>query len=276
MRTGFLLLLSIALWAGPAHGEWTTLAPGLDFGTFETVRKRYVGSPSIMVIRIDPEQWDLEVVGKSWPGEAEAMTAKRWCEKHGFTAAINAGMFGQDLRTHLGYLRGGGHVNNAHINGYRSVAAFDPKENRDVPPFRIFDLDAPGIEMKRILRDYGSVVQNLRLIKRPGKNRWAEDSKSWNEAALGEDEAGRALFIYTETPFAMHEFNDELLNLGIGVVAAQHLEGGPVAQLYLRVGEVELDWVGGYPGAIGNPLRLGDMPIPHVIGIRPKKAERGD
>ena len=39
----------------------------------------------------------------------------------------------------------------------------------------------------------------------------------------------------------MHDLNMELLNSGIGIVAAQHLEGGSETQLYLHQGNVELD-----------------------------------
>ena len=275
MRTCRFLLVALAVFADAAHGEWRTIAPGLEIGTFAATQKSYIGKASITLVRIDPEHWDLEVVGLGWPGVTESRTAKQWCEAHGFVAAINAGMFGQDRETHLGYLQSGGHVNNGHVNRYRSVAAFDPTEDGARPAFRIFDLDTPGVVMKDILRDYASVVQNLRLIKRPGANRWGPNQKSWNEAALGEDSTGRVLFIYTGSPFTMYDLNNELLALDIGIVAAQHLDGGPVAQLYLQIGDVELDWVGGHPAAVGNPLRVGDMPIPHVIGIRPKPPASG-
>ena len=36
------------------------------------------------------------------------------------------------------------------------------------------------------------------------------------------------------------------IGLGLGLVAAQHLEGGPHAQLYVKVGAVEIEVVGRY------------------------------
>ncbi len=149
-------------------------------------------------------------------------------------------MFATDYRTHVGYLRAGDHVNNGRFNKYQSVAAFGP-ERTGLPRFRIFDLDAPGTRREAILRDYSSAVQNLRLIKRPGENRWSRQKKAWSEAALGEDGAGRILFIFCRSPFTMYDLNHELLGLGIGLVAAQHLEGGPEAQLYVHVGETEIE-----------------------------------
>jgi hypothetical protein len=69
----------------------------------------------------------------------------------------------------------------------------------------------------------------------------------------------------------MHDLNEELLKSGIGIVAAQHLEGGPEAQLYLHVGNVELDLFGSYETSFkednGNET---PWPIPNILGIRPK------
>jgi hypothetical protein len=221
------------------------------------------------VLRIDPNLWDLQFVGLSQTGESVGRTARQWCERFELTAAINAGMFGTDFKTHLGYLRGRGHLNNGHVNGYQSVAAFDPLEGKQLPRYRIFDLDAAGVTMAAILRDYASAVQNLRLVKRPGSNRWSQQEKRWSEAALGEDTQGRILFIFSRSPFTMHDLNRELLSMGIGVVAAQHLEGGPEAQLYLHVGDEELETFGSYETSFReNDDNAAPWPVPNVLGIR--------
>ena len=44
----------------------------------------------------------------------------------------------------------------------------------------------------------------------------------------------------------MYDFNKILLDLPIRLVAAQHLEGGPEAQLYARYGDWTIDAVGSY------------------------------
>jgi hypothetical protein len=197
------------------------------------------------------------------------MTAEQWCERRGLVAAINAGMFATDYRTHVGYLRSGGHVNSSVMNQYKSVAAFDPVD-AGAQAFRIYDLDDEGISLDAINESYDSVVQNLRLIKRPGSNRWEEQDKRWSEAALGEDEQGRALLIFCRSPYSMHDLNRALLNLPLGLVAAQHLEGGPEAQLFVRAGEIEVNLVGSYESGFNehNGNRTA-WPIPNVIGIAP-------
>jgi hypothetical protein len=262
----FLLLAS----PGITHGSWQSLAPGMDLGMFPASRPSSSGDSLITVLRIDPALWSLEFAGLTLDDEAGARTARQWSKAHRLTAAINAGMYGTDRRTHVGYLRFRDHLNNDNVNAYKSVAAFDPRRD-GLPRFRIFDLDSPGVSMQTILQDYSSLVQNLRLIKRPGQNRWSQQKKRWSEAALGEDESGRILFIFCRSPYTMHDFNNELLRLGIGLVAAQHLEGGPQAQLYINTGEVEFE----ISGSHGTSSRESDdisvsWPIPNVLGVRPR------
>ena len=179
-------------------------------------------------------------------------------------------MFASDMKTHLGYSRASDHVNNPKKNGYQSVAAFDPRDPKS-PAFRIFDLDAPDVSFDPILKNYTGVIQNLRLIKRPGQNRWEQEARQWSEAALGEDFGGRALFIFPRTPHSMHDLNRELLAAGIGLVAAEHLEGGPEAQLYLHVGTTEVEMFGSFEtGFLESNSNAKPWPVPNVLGVKPK------
>jgi hypothetical protein len=251
--------------------QWATLAPGLDFGTFDATKRSPVGDSRITVLRIDPKLWEFVLLGKSWTGETENQTAEQWCKKYGLTAAINAGMFATNEATHVGHLQTRGYTNSATVSKYMSVAAFHPRRDT-LPEYRLFDLDEPGVTVDTIRDDFASVVQNLRLIKKTGENRWRQQDKIWSEAALGEDNAGRALFIFSRSPFSMHDLNQQLLSMGIGLIAAQHLEGGPEAQLYARVGQRTLEMVGSYETEFreddGN---TNAWPVPNIIGIRPRQ-----
>jgi exopolysaccharide biosynthesis protein len=269
MRINLLLLsLTATLMAGDP-GNWRSLAPGLDLGTFVTERKCSIGDSRITVLRIDPNLWDLQLAGLSQTGESEGRTAREWCQKYNFTAVINAGMYDADFLTHVGFLQNQGHVNNNEVNDYKSVAAFDPIKGKQVPRFRIFDLDEVGVTMATILKDYASAVQNLRLIKRPGLNRWSQADKRWSEAALGEDKEGRVLFIFTRSPYTMYDLNRELIAMGIGLLAAQHLEGGPEAQIYIHVGNEELEMFGSYETSFReSDNNTSPWPIPNILGIK--------
>ncbi|HET9252094.1 MAG TPA: phosphodiester glycosidase family protein [Candidatus Eisenbacteria bacterium] len=253
----------------PASGSgWRTLEPGLEFGTFAIPRGKPGGTAQLEVIRIDPERWNLEVAGRSVGGEAKSATAAEWCRTYGLAAAINAGMFATDYVTHVGYLRHRDKVLSVHRNAYRSVAAFDPRRE-GVSRFRMFDLDADGPDWQEILRDYRSAAQNLRLIRRPGENVWGpRGTDAWSEAALAEDDRGRILFLFCRAPVTMHHLNRQILALGIGVVAAQHLEGGPEAQIYVRAGGVEVERFGVFETSDPEIDTGNRWAIPNVLGIR--------
>jgi Phosphodiester glycosidase len=254
-----------------ASPEWQMLAPGMEL-KYVTPHAAESSTSAITILRMDPKQWELTVLGTSQTGETAGHTAREWCAKGKFTAAINAGMYSTDGKSHIGYMRSRENVNSSKRNSYQSVAAFSPHDARLVA-FRIFDLDAPGITFEGILNDYGVVVQNLRLIKRTGVNAWPPQEKRWSEAALAEDDAGRILFIFSGTPFSMHDLNQELLGAGIGIVAAQHLEGGPEAELYFNAGGVEKELFGSYEITFQeHAVNAVPWPIPNVLAVRPRKA----
>jgi hypothetical protein len=266
-----VLLSLLACLKADTASSWQLLSPGMELRYLAVTQPDASGSAKITVLRIDPHFWELEMIGTSLTGETAGHTAREWCEAHKLTAAINAGMYKTDETTHVGFMRFRDHVNNGKLNSYQSVAAFEARDPNSLAPFRIFDLDSPGVTLQSILRDYSSAVQNLRLIKRPGSNQWGQQDRKWSETALGEDTSGRVLFIFSRQPFSMHDLNQELLSAGIGLVAAQHLEGGPEAQLYLRVGETQVESFGSYETFFKeNDLNPKPWPIPNILGIRPR------
>lgn len=267
-------MLLVAVLLGLAAGEstladsrWKELAPGVELRTLAAKQPNAVADWGITVLRVDPNSWQLELVGQSKTGDTSGRSARDWAKSHDLAIAINAGMFGEDYATHVGYLETKGQVISSRINSYQSVAAFDPHDRASQPAFRIFDLDVPGVTVQTIRENYGSLAQNLRLIKRPGVNRWSQQEKRWSEAALGEDEAGRILFIFSRAPSSMHDLVHELLAADIGIVAAQHLEGGRLAQLYVKAGDVELELFDG----TGGPSA---WPIPNVLGVTRRSAAK--
>ncbi len=267
----YSLFSSMALQCVFAESDWQELETGLYLGKFKTQQKSVVGDSLITILKFNPELWELDIVTESESGDKKTKTAKQWSKSHDLVAVINAGMFAQDYSKHIGYMQTSRHINSKHINKYQSVAAFNPKADTSVPEFQIFDLDADNVSMDKILKDYSAVVQNLRLIKKPGENRWSKQEKIWSEAALGEDQQGNILFIFTRSPFSMYDLNKELLNLDINLVAAQHLEGGPEAQLYFKVGDVEEELFGSFETSFfEKDSNLIAWPIPNVIGVRKK------
>ncbi len=274
--TSYTVMPSAAA-ASPPTGDpapastWTTLAPGLDLGRFRAPQTGFGGDATITVLRADPARWSLDLLCATAPEHGERLTAREWCRRTGAVAAINGGMFASDYETHVGYCAVRDHVNSAAVNDYQSVAAFYPK-SETMPAFRIFDLDEPNITLDGIRADYEGVVQNLRLIKRPGRNRWGPQPKRWSEAALGEDEQGRILFIFSRTAYSMHDLNGILLSLPLDLVCAQHLEGGPEAQLFVGTIGQETEYTGCYEtGFNENDGCAGAIPVPVVFALRERR-----
>jgi hypothetical protein len=257
-------LLAGAPGARAADGSWTELAPGLELGRF-TLSVAAAPPAELHVLRVDPRRWDLTLHGLS-RGESVGHTAREWARREGLVAAINAGMYQTDYRTHSGYMVADGTVLSRGVNGYLSAAAFGPLGPRD-PPFRLFDLDE--VPLGQLTGRFRHVVQNLRMVKRPGESRWQPQQRRWSEAALGEDREGRALLMFCGTPLPLDRLIAALLALPLGVVAAQHLEGGSQAQLFVSRGDRGVELVGGYetalPLAERNPPA---RPIPNVIGVK--------
>jgi hypothetical protein len=104
---------------------------------------------NLTVLRIDPRLWELQLTGTGLTGETAGHTAREWCETRKLMAAINVGMFKTDGTTHVGFMRFREHVNNAKVISYQSVAAFAAREPGSLAPFRIFDLDSLGIDVRR-------------------------------------------------------------------------------------------------------------------------------
>ncbi len=248
---------------------WNRIANGLEIGRFKVQQSTVAGDSTVVVLRIDPSRWEMKLLSISQTGEQAGRSAREWSEKHNLAAVTNAGMFQQDHRAHVGYMKSGAHINSAGRNSYKSAAAFGPLRP-GLPPFRIFDLDVDRLDS--VIAQYANVVQNLRMVSRARENKWVAKADEWSEAALGEDKQGRALFIFCRSPYTVHDLNDILLSLPIDLVCAQHLEGGPEAQLYLRWGKTELELTGSYESAFSpDDLNQVGWPVPNVIGIAPKK-----
>lgn len=273
LKSNLLLLLLLVLSSNVVGQDsvWKKIDEGLHYGDFLAPVRANTGDSRILVARVDPKIYNFRLLSISElaPGSL-AMNVKEWADRYKLIAAINAGMFQTDLKANVGYMKNYAHLNNPRIHKtYTSAFAFNPKK-ADLPAAMIFDTDTK--DMKEIIAEYHTVVQNLRLIKRPGLVRWAQQGKRWSEAALGQDKDGNILFIFSESPYTMHEFSNILLSLPIRLECAMHLEGGSAASFYLRHNGVELKRAGRHE--IASIISGADndlLPIPNVIGITKKR-----
>jgi hypothetical protein len=253
--------------AGPVDPaiDWRELQAGVAYRIFRLAATPSCGDGRLHALRVEPERARLVALTASGR-QVEPRTAGEWCQREGLAAAVNLGMFQADLRSNVGYARIGEHLNSRGWNRYMSALGFDPGKPGLAAALMV-DLDEAGAREQ--LADYGTVVQNLRLIKAPGVNRWTEQPRRWSEAAVAQDDRGRLLFLFTRSPFAMAELNRLVLGLDLGVVRAMHVEGGPEASFSLHAGGIDVDLAGGYETgfAEGCAEGSGQWKIPNVLAI---------
>ncbi len=268
------LLVNAILLLSLIQASWNDIDQGLSYQIFDAAKKSFIGDSKIVIVKINPDIYNLNLFSGDEYNH-ENLTAKEWSERYNLSVVINAGMFQEDYSSNVGYMKQFNYMNNAYINAYQSVAAFNPKDST-IENFRIFDIEKlNGILQKDSIRDiinnYNSVVQNLRLIKRSKDNRWSQQKKKWSEVALGEDKNGNILLIFCRSPYSMHDLNQMLINLPIDIECAQHLEGGPEASLYIKTNNIELAFNGSYESLfIESNNNTSFWKIPNIIGFTKK------
>jgi len=263
MLAAFLLPLLIPARTTAAAPAWKTLQRGVEYAAVDAGATPADGQ--IHVVRIDPKEAQLLAVMAS-AGDRKPRTGAVWCRERRLAVAINLGMYRDDQLTNVGHAHAPGHVNNAHWSDkYKSALAFAPKLP-GLPAAAIVDLDAPGAVAG--LAGYGAVIQNLRLIRAPGRNVWGNQQRRWSEATVAADRAGRILFIFSRRPYAMKDWNDKLLALPLDITAAMHVEGGPEASLSIHAGGIDLDLNGSYETVFNeNDDENAQWPIPNLLAV---------
>jgi hypothetical protein len=246
---------------------WQKLAEGLELGVFEAPVASEIGDSKIRVLRIEPRHFKLKLLNASASEQGRPLSTKEWCRRHGLAAAINASMYQEDYRSSVSLMRTIAHVNNPRLSKDMTILAFDNR-HPNVPPVKIIDRQCDDFETWE--KKYGTLIQSIRMISCTGKNVWTQQPHKWSTAAIGTDDRNRVLFIHVGSPYSTHDVIDILQNLPLGLVRAMYTEGGPQAQLYIRIGEHEYEFVGNYEIALqGNMKKLISRPVPNVIGILP-------
>jgi len=269
LYTAIMLLFGLHSWAQQTvekKVQWTNLAAGVEYAQYPFGEMQ--ADPDILhVVRINPRRARLVALSRT-KQDLRKRTAQQWCEDFGFVAVINAGMYDVDLITHVGYMKTPSTVNNKRWNKtYESVLLFDGTASLH-PPAKIMDRSDLN---ETILKSFGTVIQNLRLIKNPGINVWEPQSRAWSEAAIAEDRSGNILFLFSRKPYTMFEFNENLLHTGLNVVRAMHVEGGPEASLSLCADTKKLHLAGRSETALhdAGDEDMVQFAIPNIVGVKP-------
>ena len=105
-------------------------------------------------------------------------------------------------------------------------------------------------------------------------NKWSQQPKIWSMVVIGMDKMGNAVFIFSRSPYSVHDLIDILLQSDLNLFNAMYLEGGPESSMCIRTTDVNLDLFGSYEtGFFESNDNNRYWPIPNVIGIRPRKLD---
>ncbi len=273
MKTVFhcFLIVSISIasfsYAPAQQSDWKKIDDGLYLAEFVSPLKPIVGDSIVTVLRIDPSLYDFHLFSAKKDGE-QAQTADDWAKSKNLIAVINAGMFMSDFQTNLGYMKDFDFINNGKLNKDNTIAAFNRKDTT-VPEFQIIDLTCQKWE--DLKSKYNSFTQSIRMIDCYQQNRWSQQEKKWSMVAIGTDNNGNALFLFSRSPYSVHDFINILLSLPIDIYNAMYLEGGPEASFYLKQEGSEVKKFGSYEtGFNENDDNDQYWEIPNVIGITKK------
>jgi hypothetical protein len=252
------------------NNTWQPLTDGLELGVFQSPHPSEIGDSLVRVLRIDPNRFIFRLLNASAHKSGRPQTAKEWCRQNGLVAAINASMFQEDYKTSVSLMRTRSHVNNPRLSKDMTILAFD-RLSQEVPPVKIIDRQCEDFNNWK--PKYGTLVQSIRMISCTGENKWSQQSKKWSTAAIGIDHRDRVLFIHVGSPFSTHDLINILQMLPLNIARAMYAEGGPQAQLYIKIDESEHEFIGNYEININeNSNALFSWPIPNAVGIALKNA----
>lgn len=265
-----MLLPAIPGLLNAQESPWQLVDEGLYVGEFDSPQEAEIGDSRITIVKIDPVFYDFKLLSASENGDT-SLTVRQWAEKHNLAAAVNAGMYQQDYRTSVGYMKNFDHLNNPSFNKGNTIFVFNALDST-VKPAQIIDRTCQDFEAIR--QKYHSMVQSIRMINCRQENVWRQQPKKWSMVVLGTDMDENILFIFSHSPYSVHDFINILLRLPISIYNAMYLEGGPEATLYFSASDVKFEKFGSFETAfIEHDDISAAWPAPNVLGIVKKQVK---
>ncbi len=267
----FLILFILSFSTGLASAQkinWKKIDTGLHLVNISSPLKSKIGDSKITILKINPKYYDFKLISSKEKGE-RSKTAPKWAITKGLIAVINAGMYQQDYKTNVGFMKNYNFINNGKLNKkYNTITAFNRKDTT-VPEIQIIDMECQNWD--ELKNKYNSFTQCIRMIDCNQSNRWSQQNKKYSMVAIGIDKQGNCLFIFTRSPYSVYDFNNILLKLPISIYNAMYLEGGPEASFYLNHNGTEVKKFGSYETGFNENNDNDDyLEIPNIIGISKK------
>ncbi|MFC1849227.1 phosphodiester glycosidase family protein [candidate division CSSED10-310 bacterium] len=244
---------------------WQKLEPGLEFGEFTSPVVSASGDSVVRVLRIDTDYFYLKLLMVSAVKNGQALLVKEWAKQYNLVAAINASMYQKDYRSSISLMKTRTHVNNPRLSNDKSILAFDTL-NRSLPEVYIIDRECD--EFEKLSKNYGTLIQSIRMISCSGKNVWAQQEKRWSTALIATTTSHQVLFIHVRSAYSTHDLINILRKLPLNISRALYAEGGQEAQLYINSGNVHSEFGGSFDSDLlsDNEIQV-VTPLPNIVGV---------
>lgn len=245
--------------------KWEKIDEGLFYTEMPSKLKSKFGNSKIAILKINPNYYNFKLISAKEKKEHHLSTAKEWANKKNLLAVINAGMFLEDYQTNCGYMKNYNFINNNRLNRFKSILSFNRKD-KTVPKIQIIDL--VNQNWNELKTKYNSYTQGIRMIDINQKNVQSQQNKIWSTTCIGIDKKGNALFIFSRSPYSMHDLDNILIKSPLDIKNVMYLEGGPEASFYLNNNGKEIIKCGSYEtGFNENEDNNEQWRIPNIIGI---------
>ena len=247
------------------HSTWKNLEKGLDIGIFQAPKKSALGDSLIRILRANTKYFSLKLLNASSKDQGKRQSVKKWANRNGLVAAINASMYQKDMMSSVSYMKTQHHTNSNWLSKDKTILAIDPID-KNLPPVRIIDRDCE--DFNKLRKFYNTLVQSIRMVSCNRENMWAPHKKMWSTAAIGLDNQNRVLFIHVRSPYTSHNLINMLLELPIELKQAMYVEGGADAQLYINTGKDRYEFIGSYSsGSREHDENTFAHSVPNVLGL---------
>ncbi len=258
--------------------NWKVFEEGLEYAEFDAPIKSNIADSKISVLKINIKFFKLDLisslenVSKNSYDKKGSKTAPKWAKAEKLIAAFNASMFQMDGMS-AGYMKDFDFINNpTFTEKYNPIAAFNLKEeakNKNLPEFQIIDKDNVCGNWEETIKNYNTLIQNLRLVDCNQKNRWGNQKRYWSMVVLAEDMNSNVLFIHTRSPYNVETYNNMLLQSELNIKKIMYLEGWSKTSFFIKYGDSVISKQGSYE----TDFNLDDdnhrfWDIPNVLGIR--------
>ncbi|WP_291721028.1 phosphodiester glycosidase family protein [Bernardetia sp.] len=260
--------------------NWKVFEKGLEYAEFDAPIQSNIADSKISVLKIDLDYFNLDLISALEKKSENSLdkkgskTAPKWAKSEKLIAAFNASMF-QMGGTSAGYMKDFEYVNNSIFTPkYNSIAAFNLTEEgkkKGLPKFQIIDKDNSCGNWEETIKNYNTLIQNLRLVDCHRKNRWGNQKRYWSMVVLASDKDDNVLFIYTRSPYNVQTYNNMLLESNLHIKKIMYLEGGPETSFFIKYEDSVISKMGSYETNFNlNDENNHFWEIPNVLGVRKK------